>query len=79
MAENREDERAVSGEDSLLDGGFTWAQGNRAPEGNASRAAGSRSGSGLPGRGACGFPLRRRRRCISSADRKRETEIKAPR
>lgn len=24
MAENREDERAVSGEDSLLDGGFTW-------------------------------------------------------
>lgn len=55
MAENREDERAVSGEDSLRAGGFTWLRETVPLKENASCAAGSRSGSGLPGRGACGF------------------------
>ena len=71
MAENREDERAVSGEDSLLDGGFTWLRETvplkETPPAPAARPESLR------------FPLRRRRRCISSADRKRVTEIQAPR
>ena len=74
MAENREDERAASGEDSLRDGGCPWLMARkRLPRrGQPERLRAPRPGS-------LRFPLRRRRRCISSADRKRVTEIQAPR